>query len=64
LRNMGFRPGPVFSQILKNLEDAQLEGQVKSREEATEFVLARFGSAKGGPELLRIRTSRTGKRRN
>jgi poly(A) polymerase len=64
LRNMGFRPGPVFSQILKNLEDAQLEGQVKSREEATDFVLARFGSARGGPELLRIRTSRTGKRRN
>jgi len=46
IRNMGFRPGPVFSQILRNLEDAQLEGQVKTQEEAREFVLERFGSAR------------------
>jgi len=46
LRNMGFRPGPVFSRILRNLEDAQLEGQVKTREAAREFVLERFGSAR------------------
>src|SRR5713101_5302584 len=36
LRNMGFRPGPVFSRILRNLEDAQLEGQVMTREAARE----------------------------
>ena len=47
LQNMGFRPGPVFSQILRNLEDAQLEGQVKTREAAREFVLERFGSNRG-----------------
>jgi len=46
LRNMGFRPGPVFSRILRNLEDAQLEGQVKTREAAREFVLERFGAAR------------------
>jgi len=46
LRNMGFRPGPMFSQILGNLEDAQLEGQVKSREEAREFILNKFGAAR------------------
>jgi poly(A) polymerase len=47
LRNMGFRPGPVFSQILSNLEDAQLEGQLKTREAAREFVMERFGSNRG-----------------
>jgi poly(A) polymerase len=46
LRNMGFRPGPVFSRILRNLEDAQLEGQVKTQEAAREFVLERFGSTR------------------
>jgi poly(A) polymerase len=46
LRNMGFRPGPLFSQILGNLEDAQLEGQVKSREEAQEFILKKYGTAR------------------
>src|SRR5882724_11307770 len=47
LQNMGFRPGRVFSQILRNLEDAQLEGQVKTREEAAQFVLKQFGANKG-----------------
>jgi hypothetical protein len=44
---MGFRPGPLFAQILQSLEDAQLEGQVRTREEAEEFVLAKYGSRKG-----------------
>ena len=44
LQAMGFRPGPVFSQILGSLEDAQLEGQVKTREEAAQFVLKQFGA--------------------
>jgi len=47
LQAMGFRPGPVFSQILGSLEDAQLEGQVKTREEAAQFVLKQFGANKG-----------------
>jgi len=44
LQAMGFRPGPVFSQILGSLEDAQLEGQVKTREDAAQFVLKQFGT--------------------
>ena len=44
LQAMGFRPGPVFSQILGSLEDAQLEGEVKTREEAAQFVLKQFGA--------------------
>jgi poly(A) polymerase len=44
LRAMGFRPGPLFSQILQALEDGQLEGQIRTREEAAEYVLRKFGS--------------------
>jgi poly(A) polymerase len=46
LQAMGFRPGPVFSQILRSLEDAQLEGQVNTREDAAQFVLRQFGAGK------------------
>jgi poly(A) polymerase len=44
LQEMGFRPGPLFSQILQALEDAQLEGQIRTREEAQGHVLSRFAS--------------------
>jgi poly(A) polymerase len=38
----GYKPGPLFSEILSAVEDAQLEGVVSSREEALEFVRGRF----------------------
>ena len=44
LQEMGFRPGPLFSQILQAVEDAQLEGQIRTREEAKEYVLSKYGS--------------------
>jgi poly(A) polymerase len=44
LLEMGFRPGPVFAQILRMLEDAQLERQIKTREEAKNWVLKNFAS--------------------
>ena len=34
LIRMGYSPGPIFAKILSGLEDAQLEGRIKSREEA------------------------------
>jgi poly(A) polymerase len=46
LQEMGYRPGPLFSEILAAVEDAQLEGQLKSIEEAREFVRSNFGKAK------------------
>jgi poly(A) polymerase len=46
LQAMGFRPGPLFAQILRTLEDGQLEGQIRTREEAEAYVLSNFG-AKG-----------------
>ncbi len=44
LQEMGFQPGPLFSQILQALEDAQLEGQIRTREEAQTCVLSKFAS--------------------
>jgi poly(A) polymerase len=44
LQQMGFRPSPLFSQILRAIEDAQLEGQITTREEAEAHVLREFGS--------------------
>lgn len=48
LQDMGFRPSPLFSRILQALEDAQLEGQIRTREEAKEYVLGKYGSKKQG----------------
>jgi poly(A) polymerase len=39
----GYPPGPRFKNILAEVEDAQLEGLVHSREEAMEFIRQRFG---------------------
>jgi poly(A) polymerase len=44
LQEMGFRPSPLFSQILQALEDAQLEGDIKTREEAKQYVLGEYGA--------------------
>ena len=44
LQAMGLRPGPVFSRILQALEDAQLEGEIRTRQEAEIFVRERFSA--------------------
>jgi poly(A) polymerase len=46
LQEMGYRPGPVFSEILRAVEDAQLEGQLGSPNEAVEYVRKRFAGKK------------------
>lgn len=46
LKRMGYRPGPVFSEILRSVEDAQLEGKVRTQGEATQYVKANFGKKK------------------
>jgi len=38
----GYRPGPAFGEMLAAVEDAQLESQVSTREEALELVRRRF----------------------
>src|SRR4029077_8589706 len=42
LRALGYKPGPVFSQILATLEDAQLEGKVGTKDEAIGYVRSKF----------------------
>ncbi len=39
---MGYTPGPAFKEILRAVEDAQLEGRFGSKEEARAFVRERF----------------------
>lgn len=51
LRAMGYQPGPMFSQVLGSLEDAQLEGRIKTRDEATKHVRQAF--AKNAKEKKR-----------
>jgi poly(A) polymerase len=46
LKEMGFSPGPRFKEILQRVEDAQLEGQLNTHEEAAAFVEANFGQFK------------------
>lgn len=42
LIELGFEPGAVFADVLKTVEDAQLEGTLRSKEDAAAFVLGRW----------------------
>jgi len=42
LKHMGLLPGPRFKEILDCVEEAQLEGRLKEREEALAFVRSRY----------------------
>jgi poly(A) polymerase len=42
LQGMGFRPGPAFKEILRAVEEAQLNGEVRSKEDAQEYVRAHY----------------------
>jgi len=44
LKQMGFRPGPKFKEILGLVEDAQLEDKIHTATEARDFVKERFGA--------------------
>ena len=46
LSDMGYSPGPEFRIILAAVEDAQLEGNLSSKEEAKAFVSANYPIAK------------------
>ncbi|MGH7832306.1 MAG: CCA tRNA nucleotidyltransferase [Candidatus Binatia bacterium] len=42
LIEMGFIPGPLFQRILKDVEEAQLNGEIATREQALEWVSTRY----------------------
>jgi poly(A) polymerase len=39
---LGFSPGPIFKEILSAVEDQQLDGTIKSHEEAVGFVRSNY----------------------
>ncbi len=39
---MGLAPGPLFQEILRQLEEHQLEGEIKTREQAMEWVTKQY----------------------
>jgi tRNA nucleotidyltransferase/poly(A) polymerase len=47
LKTMGFTPGPAYKEILSAVEDAQLNGRIRSRDEAITFVKEEFASLLG-----------------
>ncbi len=42
LIGMGYAPGPIFREILRTVEDLQLEGALQTREDALQYVKASF----------------------
>ncbi len=42
LIDMGYKPGPLFSEILNAVEEAQLEGEIKNTQEALELVASKY----------------------
>jgi len=42
LRDMGYRPGPLFKKIFAAILDARLDNQVKSREDEITYIKERF----------------------
>jgi hypothetical protein len=42
LVEMGYSPGPSFAEILRNIEDLQLEGILRTRKEALQYVEISF----------------------
>lgn len=42
LQRMGFRPGPAFKEILRAVEEAQLNGEISSKKGAEEYVRAHY----------------------
>jgi poly(A) polymerase len=47
LLRMGYTPGPLFSEILRSIEDAQLDGQIDNLAEAEGFVRRHYPTFSG-----------------
>jgi poly(A) polymerase len=48
LQDMGYSPGPDFQKMLTALEDAQLDGQLQTREQAVQFIKKHYPSPGDG----------------
>jgi poly(A) polymerase len=47
----GYKPGPLFKEILTAVEDAQLDGRLDRREEALQFVVKEYPVHSGKSDL-------------
>jgi putative nucleotidyltransferase with HDIG domain len=45
LISAGYRPGPKFTEMLREVEDAQLEGRIATADEALKLVRQKYGDA-------------------
>lgn len=54
---MGYRPGPQFAQILRGLEDAQLEGLIRTKEEARAYISRNYGKERETGEKSQSKAS-------
>ncbi len=45
---LGFEPGPLFKEIKRYVEDAQLDGEISTPEEAQRIVLEKWGERRKG----------------
>ena len=50
LKQLGLTPGPLFRRILREVEDAQLEGAVETREQALQLVRRNYLGEKDSGE--------------
>ncbi len=44
LIKLGFKPGPIFKKILEDVEIEALAGRIKTKEEAIDFVIKKYGA--------------------
>jgi len=44
LISMGFSPGPIFQEILKQIEEGQLNGEIITKDQAIDWVYKKYGS--------------------
>jgi poly(A) polymerase len=56
LLRMGYSQGPLFSEILRAVEDAQLEGEIETSVDAEAFVRARYPNCGAEPPDRRMAT--------
>ncbi len=54
----GYTPGPVFSEILRAVEDAQLEGTVGTRDEALDLVRRSFAEEKVKSQKAKVKSQK------
>ncbi len=46
LMHIGFKPGPIFKDMLYFIEEQQLEGNISTREQAIQLIKSHFGEGK------------------